>query len=361
MLTPIVRFAVRFRGVVIALAILLAGYGLFALSQARLDVFPEFAPPQVQVQTEAPGLSPSQVEVLVTQALENRLSGLAGIKTLRSKSFQGLSMITLTFSSNTDIYRARQLVAEQMGGAAGTLPQGVNTPTLLPLASSASVVLSLGLTSTSRSLMELRGPPDWSVKPQLLSVAGVAGISVFGGDVKQLQIQIAPDKLLRYGLSIQDVVDAAKRATAVRGAGLIENSNQRIVLETAGQPVSAEQYGANTLEVTRALEQRLAQLKPGLAAEGVTLHPDLFRPANFIEAAIGHLRAAVLGGAALVLALLLLFLFAARAAVISATAIPLALLTAVIVLNHFGIGLNTMTLGGLAIAIGEVVDDAIID
>jgi CzcA family heavy metal efflux pump len=409
MLTPIVRFAIRFRGVVIALAMLLAGYGLFALSHARLDVFPEFAPPQVQVQTEAPGLSPAQVEVLVTQPLENRLAGLTGVKTMRSKSFQGLSMITLTFASGTDIYRARQVVAEQMGGAAGVLPQGVKAPALLPLASSTSVVLSIGLTSNTRSLMELRTLADWTVKPQLLSVGGVAGVSVFGGEVKQLQIQIAPDKLVRYGLSIQDVVNAAKRATAVRGAGFIENDNQRIVLETAGQPISAaalgavvlrnqggvtlrladvaqvtvapapavgaasiqgqpgvmlvieEQYGANTLAVTQALEQRLAQLKPALAAEGVTLNPDLFRPANFIETAISHLRTALLIGAALVLVVLFLFLFNIHAAVISATAIPLALLTAVIVLNHFGIGLNTMTLGGLAIAIGEVVDDAIVD
>jgi CzcA family heavy metal efflux pump len=409
MLSPVVRFAIRFRGVIIALAMLLTGYGLFALGHARLDVFPEFAPPQVQVQTEAPGLSPEQVEVLVTQPLENRLAGLTGLKTLRSKSFQGLSMITLTFTAKTDIYRARQVVAEQMGGAAGTLPQGVKAPALLPLASSTSVVLSLGLTSKSRSLMELRTLADWSVKPQLLSVGGVAGISVFGGEVKQLQIQIAPDKLVRYGLSIQEVVNAAKRATAVRGAGLIENSNQRITLETTGQPVSAaalgavvlrnqggatlrladvahvtmapapavgaasiegqagvmlvveEQYGANTLAVTRALEQRLAQLKPALAAEGVTLHPDLFRPANFIETAISHLRTALLIGAALVLGVLFLFMFNVRAAAISVTAIPLSLLAAVIVLNHFGIGLNTMTLGGLAIAIGEVVDDAIVD
>ncbi|BBP05801.1 cation efflux system protein [Sulfuriferula plumbiphila] len=409
MLTPVVRFAIRFRGVVIALAMLLAGYGLFALSHARLDVFPEFAPPQVQVQTEAPGLSPAQVEVLVTQPLENRLAGLTGIKTLRSRSFQGLSMITLTFAPDTDIYRDRQVVAEQMGGTAGTLPRGVKAPALLPLASSTSVVLSLGLTSKSRSLMELRTLADWSVKPQLLAVGGVAGISVFGGEVKQLQIQIAPARLVRYGLAIQDVVNAAKRATAVRGAGLIENNNQRITLETTGQPLSAaalgavvlrnqggatlrladvanvtvapapavgaasiegqpgvmlvveEQYGANTLAVTRALEQRLAQLKPALAAEGVTLHPDLFRPANFIETAISHLRTALLIGAALVLVVLFLFLFNVRAAVISASAIPLSLLTAVIVLNHFGIGLNTMTLGGLAIAIGEVVDDAIVD
>ncbi len=409
MLTPIVRACIRLRGVVIALSVLLAGYGLFAVSHARLDVFPEFAPPQVQVQTEAPGLSPGQVEVLVTQPLENRMAALTGLETMRSKSFQGLSMITLTFTANTDVYRARQAVAEQMGGTAGTLPQGVKAPALLPLASSTSVVLSLGLTSKSRSLMELRTLADWSVKPQLLSVGGVAGVSVFGGEVRQLQIQIAPDALVRHGLSIQDVVGAARRATAVRGAGLIESDNQRIVLEATGQPTSAaelgavvlrnrggatlsladvarvtvapapavgaasvegqtgvmlvveEQFGANTLAVTRALERRLAQLEPALSAEGVTLHPALFRPANFIETAIGHLREALLIGAALVLIVLFLFLFNARAAAISVTAIPLALLTAVMVLNRFGIGLNTMTLGGLAIAIGEVVDDAIVD
>ncbi len=409
MLNAFIGAAIRLRGVVIALALLLAGYGVFALRAARLDVFPEFAPPQVQVQTEAPGLSPGQVEVRVTQPLENRLTGLPGIRTERSKSFQGLSMITLTFSAGTDIYRARQAVAEQISGAAATLPQGVNPPALLPLTSSTSVVLSIGLTSKTRSPMALRSLADWNLKPQLLALPGVAGVSVFGGEVKQLQIQLKPDQLARYGVAIQDVVNAAKRATAVRGAGLIDSVNQRITPETTGQPVSAaalgavvlrsqggvslhladvaqvlvapapavgaaaiegqpgvmlvveEQYGANTLAVTQALTQRLAQLKPALAADGVTLYPDLFRPANFIERALGHLRMALLIGAALVLAVLFLFLFNARAALISATAIPLALLTAVIVLNHFGIGLNTMTLGGLAIALGEVVDDAIVD
>ncbi|MGC8736943.1 MAG: efflux RND transporter permease subunit, partial [Dissulfurimicrobium sp.] len=188
MIRGIVCFAIRFRGVVISLAMLLARYGLFALSHARLDVFPEFAPPQVQVQTEAPSLSPEQVEVLVTQPLESRLAGIAGIKIMRSKSFQGLSMITLIFVSGTDIYRARQLVAEQIGGAVSALPRGVKAPILLPLASSTSVVLSVGLTSNTCSLMKLRTLADWIVKPQLLSVKGVAGISVFGGEIKQLQI-----------------------------------------------------------------------------------------------------------------------------------------------------------------------------
>ena len=409
MLNAIVRFSLRFRGVAVALALLLAGYGVLTLGRLRLDVFPEFAPPQVIVQTEAAGLSPRQVEVLVTQPLENALQGMAGLASLRSASMQGLSKLTVTFRDRTDIYTARQLVAEQLAGAAGRLPQTVKQPEMLPLASSTGDVLSVGFTSKTRSSMELRTFVDWVVRPQLLSVPGVAGVVVFGGEEKQLQIQLAPERMLRFGLSFEQVVQAATRATALRGAGFIETDNQRIVLLPQGLPASArelasvvvrdtdgavvtlgdvakvaqasapavgaasiagrpgvviivqEQYRADTLAVTRALEARLDALKPAFAAEAIDYHSDLFRPANFIQTALAHLRLALAIGAVLVVAVLFLFLFSARAAAISALAIPLSLLAAVIVLAHLGIGLNTMTLGGLAIALGEVVDDAIID
>jgi CzcA family heavy metal efflux pump len=409
MLAGIVRFAIRFRGVVVAVALLWLGYGLFALLRSRLDVFPEFSPPLVMVQTESPGLSPRQVELLVTTPVENALLGLTDLKTIRSRSFQGLSMVTMTFADGTDIYRDRQEVAERLATVTTELPQGVERPALLPLTSATQVVLSVGLTSRTRSLMELRTLADWTVKPHLLSVPGVADVSVFGGQERQLQVQVRPDRLFRYGLSLAQVVDAARRSTALHGAGFIENANQRMVLAPQGQPSSAsqvgetvlrhregitvrlgdvarvtdgpapplgaasvmgqsgvmlvveEQYGADTMGVTRALDKALDQLRPLLAREKVTLHPDLFRPANFIETAIGHLRLALLIGAGLVVGVLFLFLFNVRTAAISAAAIPLSLLTAVAVLRHLGIGLNTMTLGGLAIAIGEVVDDAIID
>jgi CzcA family heavy metal efflux pump len=409
MLTTIVRFAIRWRGVVISLACLLAGYGIFTLYQSRLDVFPEFAPAQAIIQTEAPGLSSEQVETLVTQPIENALGGTVGLKTLRSKSLQGLSMVTITFRDGMDVYRARQLAAERLNTVSGNLPRGVRPPALLPLTSSTSVAMVIGLTSDARTAMELHDLAQWTLRPRLLGLPGVADVVVFGGDAPQFQIQVDPEKLVRYGLSLEDVLHAARRATGVRGAGFLENANQRIVINTVGQiqttaqlaqvvvkyhngigihlgdiarvvmaPAPAvgaasigdkpgimliveSQYRADTLSVTHSVEQALAGLKPVLAGNQVMLHPDIFRPANFITAAIGHLRTALLLGGILVVAVLFLFLLDVRTAFISATAIPLSLLAAVISLHYFGISLNTMTLGGLAIALGEVVDDAIVD
>ncbi|MHB1677196.1 MAG: efflux RND transporter permease subunit [Sulfuriferula sp.] len=409
MLTNIVRFSVRFRGIVIALACLLLGYGIYTVFQSRLDVFPEFTPPLIVIQTEAPGLSPEQVEVLVTLQIENALGGTLGMESMRSSSIQGLSMINLVFSKNTDIYRARQLVSEQLNAIAGQLPKGVKSPAMNPLTTSTGTVLGIGLTSNTLSRMGLRTFADWTIKPDILGIPGVASVTVYGGEIKQYQIQVDPQKLVRFGLSLQDVLNVARRATGVRGAGFIENQNQRITLNTAGQTITVDQlaqivllqkngvtirlgdigqvllapeppvggatvegkpgivimvdsqYGADTMTVTHAVEAALNGLQPALLANGITLYPDLFRPANFIQSAISHLRFALLLGAVLVVIVLYLFLFDARTAFISATAIPLSLLTAIIVLHYFGISLNTMTLGGLAIALGEVVDDAIVD
>ncbi len=409
MLKAVIRFSIRFRGVIIALAFLLVGYGLYTLSHMEMEAFPNFTPPLAVVDTEAPGLSPEQVAALVTQPLQNALSGIAGLQAMRSRSIQGLSVITLTFHNGTDIYRDRQIVAERLNTVAGQLPLSARAPFLTPLTSATGVVQVLGLTSDTRSLMALRTLADWLLKPQLLSIPGVANVAIYGGQVRELQIQVEPEKLVRFGLSFQDVVRAAQRATGVRGAGFLEDANQRIAIRTEGQSITAaqlanvvilrrqgvdvrlgdvarvvaapapaiggatiggkpgvilnveEQYGANTLAVTRVLKDRLRQLEPVLAAQGVSLHPDLFGQAGYIKTAIGHLRTALLVGAILVVAVLFLFLFNVRTALISAIAIPLSLITAVIVLNALGASINTMTLGGLAIAIGEVVDDAIVD
>ncbi|WP_341315642.1 efflux RND transporter permease subunit [Paraburkholderia sp. IMGN_8] len=409
MLNAIIRFSLRFRGVIYALAVLLAGYGLYTLTRAKLDVFPEFAPPMSIVQTEAPGLTSEQVETLVTQPVENALAGMVGLQSMRSKSLQGLSAITVVFDSHANLLQVRQLVSERVNALAATLAAGVQPPRLLPLTTTTSVVRTIGLTSKTRSLMDLYDIAQWTVKPQLLSVPGVADAIVFGGDTRQLQIQADPARLMRYGLSIQDVIAAARASTGVRGAGFIESANQRIAINTDGQirtpdamagvvlrwsngaavrlgdvatvtwgsapPVGAasimgtpgvmlvleSQYGTNTLAVTKDIEKTLAALKPVLTQQGVDLNADVFRPANFIDAAVGHLRTALLVGAVLVIAVLFLFLLNVRTALISAVAIPLSLLVAIIVLTSFGVSLNTMTLGGLAIALGEVVDDAIID
>lgn len=413
MLTAIVRFALRFRGVIIALAFILAGYGIYSLSRAKYDVFPEFAPPQVVIQTEAPGLSSEQVEVLVTQPIENAVNGVAGIESLRSGSIQGLSFITITFRPDTDIYLDRQMVAERLTTLAGQLPREVQAPVMTPLTSSTSIVLAAGLTSDRLSLMALRTIADWTVKQRLLAVPGVAKAAVFGGEVKQFQIRFRPRKLVEYGLALADVLDAARRATGIRGAGFIDSVNQRIVLQTQAQSLTAAelagtalirgsgadvsvnvtlgdvaevteapeppigaaeimgqpgvifmisaQYGANTREVTEKIDQALEELRPALNAQGVAIHPNIFRPANFIETAIGNIRSSLLIGTVLVVIILALFLFNLRTAAISVVAIPLSLLAAVSVLERLGMSLNTMTLGGLAIAVGIVVDDAVID
>lgn len=409
MLTSLIRASLRFRGIVIALAFALVGYGAFCLLHADYDVFPEFAPPQVTIQTEAPGLSPEQVELLVTQPIENTINGVPGLKSLRSQSPQGLSIIVAVFTDNTDVYRARQVIAERLATLAGELPQGVRAPTMTPLSSPTGLVAAIGLTSKRQNLMAVRSAADWIIRPRLLAVPGVSQVTVFGGDVKEFQIQFDPKKLVQHNLGIEDVLAAARQATAIRGAGFVENQNQRIVLHTEGQAtdtriiagtVVAHQNGqnvtlgdlaivttapapafgaasimgqtgvilmvnsqlhANILQVTAATDKAMQELAPILKQQGLELHSDIFRPATFIRTALANIRFSLLIGAALVVIVLFLFLFNFRVAAISCTAIPLSLLTAIIVLERFGLSLNTLTLGGLAIAIGEVVDDAVID
>jgi CzcA family heavy metal efflux pump len=409
MIAALVRFSLRFPGVVIAAAALIALYGAITLTRVNLDVFPEFSPNVVTVQTEAAGLPAELVESQVTQRVETTLSGINGLETMRSQSIAGLSVVTMGFAERTDIYRDRQSVNERLALLAGRLPQGVGAPTMTPLTSSTSTVLGLGLTSSKRSLMELRTLVDFTVRPHLLSIPGVADVNVFGGQVRQWQVQVEPEKLVRHGLSLPEVMAAARAGSGVRGAGFIENQNQRIVIAADAQPAAVEdlgrvavshregrtvtlgdvaqlrvaaapsissaaingvpgvfmmvqaQYGSNIRAVTEAVEKALEDLKPLFEREGAELHPSLFRPANFVETAVGNIGNDVLIGAGLVVAVLFLFLFNARTALISVAAIPVSLLSAIIVLVHFGMGLNIMVLGGLAIAIGEVVDDAIID
>jgi CzcA family heavy metal efflux pump len=409
MLNGIVRFSLRFRGIVIALACALLGYGIFSLLRSSYDAFPDFAPPEVSVQTEAPGLSPEQVEVLVTQPIENSINGATGIGSLRSRSIQGLSDITVVFRTGTDIYRDRQLVAERLSAVANELPTGVQPPLMTPLTSSTAWVMEVDFTSDKQSLMDLRTIADWTIKPHILAVPGVAGVEVNGGDVRQLQFQFDPQKLVQYDVSVEDVIAAARQATGVRGGGFIETVNQRIVLQTEAPSATPAQlagtvlvhhnganvtlgdvarvqeapaprigaasvagkrgvsmivdaaYGANTLDVTQGIDKALDDLQPGLEAQGIAIHRDVLRAADFINVALHNVRDSLLIGGILVVVVLFLFLFNLRTAAISCTAIPLSLLAAVIALNKMGLSLNTMTLGGLSIAIGEVVDDAVID
>ncbi|MBS0318172.1 MAG: efflux RND transporter permease subunit, partial [Proteobacteria bacterium] len=260
MLNAIVGFAVRLRGVMIALAVLATAYGVLALGHARLDVFPEFAPPQAIVQTEAPGFAPSQVETLVTQPLENALAGAGELTSMRSKSLQGLSMITLTFRTGADLQRVRQTMSERLQRVASTLPTGARTPVLLPLSSSSGIVLTIGVTSNKLDALQLRTLADWTLKPQLLAVPGVSDISVYGGDQRQLQIQVHPQALARYGLSMQQVMAAASRATGQAGGGFVENASQRIVLAPTGLAATPAQIAEVVLKAHNGAVLRLGDV-----------------------------------------------------------------------------------------------------
>lgn len=409
MIAGLVRFSVRHPGIILGLAVVLVVYGTSRLIAAPLDVFPEFAPPQVSIQTEAPGFAPEQVEILVTKPIEDVINGVAGIAIVRSQSIQGLSVITAVLAPGTDIFRARQALAERLVEAVPRLPRSVPPPVISPLTSSSSTVLVIGFTSKTRSLLEQRTVVDWMVRPRLLATPGVAKVASFGGEVRQLQVQVDPARLRAYGVGLSELTDAAQRATGVRGGGVIDGPNQRIVVRSDGQSLTPEsigqvavrerdgsvlrigdvarvvvagapkfgdgaingepaivtvvsaQLGGNTKVVAGAVEEALRSLAPALEREGITLHADVFRPATFIDLALRNITTSLLLGALLVSVILMLFLADMRTAAISLTAIPLSLLSAIILLEVLGFSINTLTLGGLAIALGEVVDDAIID
>ncbi len=409
MLASIIRWSLRFPIVVCALAVILVIYGLIVLARSKYDVFPEFVPPQASVQTEAPGLVAEQVELLVTLPIEQAISGASGVKAVRSETISGLSVVTVVFQENMDAYRSRQIVAEALEQVAARLPAGVRPPKLTPLVSSTMDLLKLGFVSDKLSPMELRDLVQWTIRPRLLAVPGVARATLYGGDERQLQVEVDPSELNAHDLAFSDVVAAVRSATGVRGGGFIETPNQRVLIESRGQTLTpaalgaaivpmangsslrlrdfatvkegaapkfgdtlimgkpgvmlglSSQYGANTLEVTRAVEAEIASVTPALDARGVTIYAGLHRPANFIENALSGVRRDVVLGAGLIALLLFLFLRDLRSVAVAFASIPLALLSAVILVNALGWTINTMTLGGLAVALGVVVDDAIID
>jgi CzcA family heavy metal efflux pump len=407
MLSRLISSSVRGRVVVLALCGLLVGYGVRTARTAPLDVFPEFAPPKVEVQTEAPGLSTEEVESLISMPLENALNGTPGLKTLRSKSVLGLSSVVLLFEEGTDVHKARQYVQERVAAEAVRLPTVARPPVILQPLSSLSRLLKIGVSSKTLSQQDLTVLALWTIRPKLMSVPGVANVAIWGQRDKQFQVLVDPDRLRAAGFSLDQVVRAAQDATALDSGGYLDTPNQRLAVrhraavrdpddlartvvafqgnaptrlgEVAtvrhGSPpaigdaiindgpglllIVEKQPEGNTLDVTRRVETALRELEPGLA--GVDLDPTIFRPATFIERAVGNLGHALLTGCGLVVVILVLFLFDWRTAVISLTAIPLSLVAAVVVLTGLGVTLNTMVIAGLVIALGEVVDDAIID
>jgi CzcA family heavy metal efflux pump len=404
----LVALCVRHFGTVTALTVVALALGSWSALRSPLDVFPEFVPTQVTVQTEAPGFAPQQVEELVTKPIENAVNGAAGLATLRSESIPGLSVVNITFTRNIDVHIARQGISERLSELGSTLPAGVGTPKLSPLVSSTMDLLKIGLLSDKVDAYTLRDTADWVIKPRLLAVPGVAHVIVFGGQVRQIQILPDTRRLASYNLTMNEVADAARTALTLRGAGFIDLAAQRVLIKSPtpapdiaalseaviavrndtpvllrdvatveqapalrfgdalvmGKPgvflSLASQYGANTLSVTLEVERALAALEPALRAQGIIVYPALHRPANFIERALGNLRESLALAAVLILAVLYVFLRDWRASLIAFAAIPLSLLAAVAVLSRMGLTLNTMTLGGFAVALGVLVDDAIV-
>jgi len=408
MLSGLIRWSLKNRAAVLLLSGVLILAGLYSATRAPLDIFPEFAPPQVIVQTEAPGFSPDEVEALITIPLERALNGLPKLASLRSDSAINLSFIKCIFEQDTDLFRARQMVSEHLQQVAGTLPAGAKEPEMAPITSPIGLLVEITLRSEgTTSMAELRSLAEWYLRPRLLGVPGIAQVIIIGGDVKQYQVIVDPQRLAQHRLSLNEVMQAVAASNQNVGAGFLDNASQQLVIHGVGRVHSREdiarsvitvrngvpitvgevadvQFGpaykigdasqdsepavlmlvmrqpwANTLTVTREMEKVWAELHAGLPKDVRVVVP--FRQADFIERAIHNVNYSMLEGGILVVLVLLFFLSSTRSAIISLTAIPLSLLVGVIVLERMGATLNMMTLGGLAIAIGEVVDDAIID
>ena len=414
----IVGISLRFRTIVVAIACVVMLLGSVQLSKASLDVFPEFAPPQVEIQTACLGLTAQEVEELVSVPIEASLSGMPGLDELRSKSVPQLSSIILIFKQGTDLLNARQQVSERMAAVTAALPTWAAPPVMLQPLSSTSRVMKIGMTSAKRSLIEMSMLSYWTIRARLLRVPGVANVAIWGERLQMLQVQVQPERLKAKHVSLNQVMEVTAGAVDagllqyspgkfIGTGGFVGSPNQRMSIRHV-QPITSpadlakvtirEDHGTalhlgdvarvvedhqpligdavinnghglmliveklpwgNTLDVTKGVEEALHELQPGLS--GVTFDTTIFRPASFIEEAISNLSLALLLGCLLVVMILSAFLFQWRTALISLIAIPLSLLTAVMVLYLTGGSVNTMILAGLVIAVGVVVDDAIID
>ncbi|MBF0109309.1 MAG: efflux RND transporter permease subunit [Magnetococcales bacterium] len=409
MFDAIIRFSLQGRMFVVAAAVLLLLSGGWVTLGLPVDVFPDLNRPTVTIMTEAAGLAPEEVESLVTIKIEAALNGIPGVSRLRSNSGVGLSIVFVEFSWGTDIYRNRQLVAEKLATVTETLPRDV-VPVMGPVSSIMGEIMLIGLKSTTGATgpMALRAIADWTLRPQLLGIAGVAQVIPIGGEVKQYQILVDPTRMTALGLSFEELEQAlqgfARNSTGgflaqggreylIRNIGQttdLEDLKQSVVAVHQGAPVTLgqvaevrfgagvkrgdasidgspavilavqKQPGADTIHLTRRIESSLAAIGRTLP-EDVRIDPILFKQADFIERAIANVEEALRDGAILVALVLFLFLMNFRTTFISLTAIPLSLVVAGLIFHWFGLSINTMTLGGLAVAIGELVDDAVVD
>ncbi len=407
MMQWLVSTSLRLRVAIVVLTLVAMIAGTRILSTTAFDVFPEFAPPLVEIQTEAPGLSTSEVEALVSVPIENALNGVSWLKKIRSKSVLGLSSVVLYFAEDTDLLKARQLVQERLAQVAANLPGVAKPPVILSPLSSMSRVMKIGVSSKKLSQMEMTTIAKWTIRPRLMAIPGVANVAIWGQRDRQIQVLVDPQQLRNHEITIDDVMRATRDATEIGGGGFIDMPNQRFAVshispvhaarDLAPVPVAMrngapltlgnvaelvesfpppigdavindgpglllvveKQPWGNTLEVTHKVEAALEALRPGLA--DLDIDSSIFRPATFIEMSLANLNRAMLLGCMLVILVLAFFLNDWRTALISVLAIPTSLIAAAVVLHYRGGTINTMVLAGLIIALGEVVDDAIID
>ncbi len=416
MLNKIIHFSLQNRILVLVCSILLMVAGTYRALHSEVDVFPDLNAPTVVVMTEAGGMAAEEVEQLVTFPVETAVNGATGVRRVRSSSTAGFSVVWVEFDWDTDIYLARQIVSEKLATIADALPEGVGEPTLGPQSSILGEMLIIGLTADSTSMLDLRTLADWTIRPRLLSTGGVAQVAVLGGDIKEYQIQLDPERMRHAGVSLTEVLDATRGMNLNANGGVLYQYGNEYIVRGVLSETDAEQLGlavvkpatgnelqgtstpillrdiadvrigaklpklgtasergkpavlltvtkqpaTSTLELTDKLEAALADLSKNLPAD-VRVSTDIFRQSRFIESAIGNVQKSLVEGGLFVVVVLFLFLANVRTTVISLVTLPLSLVVSVLVLHAMGLTINTMSLGGMAIAIGSLVDDAIVD
>ncbi|OJV75032.1 MAG: multidrug transporter AcrB [Bacteroidia bacterium 44-10] len=409
MLNKIIKFSLNNRMVVLVASLLLMLVGTYTATNMEVDVFPDLNAPTVVIMTEAKGMAPEEVERLVSFPVETAVNGATDVRRVRSSSTTGFSIVWVEFNWGTDIYRARQIVSEKLAVVKDALPSNVGNPTLGPQSSILGELMIIGLTADTTSLQDLRTLADWTIRPRLLSTGGVAQVTVLGGDIKEYQILLNPEKMKHYGISLDEVIKvvaemnqnasggvlyeygneyiirgllstnniAALGATVVKSMDdvpvLLENiaqvkiSNKAPKLGIASEKGKAavlitvtKQPATSTIELTNKLDQSLAELKTTFPSD-VKLSTDIFRQARFIDNSIGNVQKSLYEGGIFVVIVLFVFLMNVRTTLISLITIPLSLVASILALKLMGLTINTMSLGGMAIAIGSLVDDAIVD
>src|SRR5688572_12989058 len=408
MLNRIIHFSLYNRLLIIIASALLIDIGSYTASNMEVDVFPDLTAPTVVVLTESHGMAPEEVERLVTFHIETAMNGATDVRRVRSSSSAGISIVWVEFEWGTDIYRARQIVSEKLLAVRSSLPSDVGNPTLAPNSSIMGEIMLISVTADSTNAMDLRTLADWTIRPSLLATGGVSQVVVIGGDYKQYQVLASPQRMKHFNVSLQELVKACNEANlnaaggfmneygneyVIRGIGRtnnlddlgktvvkIENSLPVTIADVAQIKIGAsvkigdgslrgnpaviltvmKQPNTNTLELTNRIDEAIADLGKSIPRD-VHIDTKIFRQADFMNASISNIQKTLIEGSIIVVIILFLFLMNWRATLISLIAIPISLITAILALKWLGFTINTMSLGGMAIAIGDLVDDAIID